>query len=347
MGEVTARQGPTTPGQPVNETGMKSRHARKTVAGWSFFEHLKSPVEQQTPNSPSQVGDEGATKETEGGTPLEPRRRATYGLDENPPATRRAARKSVASVAVDSTARGGRTRVSKKKETAQTKRRNSSDLYKLAKETERNNDEDSTQGNKRTEIAQLLAKPAAPAAKRRASLKDSENDVEEIRRRAAAHKEEPDVKYAWPASQPPPKLFAPPRVMRALGEAGISARQKHKVDESFNADVPYTHRFERKINKTDGSTLQGDHKPEKDVDERLAALPQTPKKSTPPESHPNAPGPLDDLDSLFRNEDRRSPTSSRARRELSPSHRPQKRWRQDSLSQNVEKAKKDPYEGLK
>lgn len=360
----TARPGPTTPGERTNETQKPpQQHARKTQV-FDFLTCARSLPEKPPPLLESPFRVERGTRESGVAYALEPRRRATYGFDVSP--TRQAARKSAASVAVDLSASRNRSRVSKGQDTTPKRGHRNSSL-RMTDALVRDTDDDSTpprRANKKTGIPQPLS---------RVSVKDSGLNADEIRRKEAAHKDEPQVQFAWPAGQPPPKLFAPQSVLRALGEAGISARQKHKVDESFDPKTrPWTHRFERKINKTDGSTAFGNRSPDKDVDDRLIALPKTPQKSGTTRS---APGTLrgdqrytpeharsleagyrtlDDLDRLF-DEDGEyvygpgglPKTSTGADRERSPTHQPQKNWRQGGLSQNVEKAKKDPYEGLK
>lgn len=103
-------------------------------------------------------------------------------------------------------------------------------------------------------------------------------------------KGEPNVRYLWPASKPPPPLpTADPRVLRRLGEAGVSALQRHEFDQTFNFEQrPETHRFQRTINRTDGGSSYRIANPGRTVDERLVAMP--PPRQVANEDHRLGPG---------------------------------------------------------
>lgn len=353
----TARPSPSTPDETISVARKPAQPARN-VSGMTFFEYLKAAQNKPAPLLSSPFRNDRATKDSGGESISEPRRRVTYGFEASP-LGQASARKSAAAVAVDLSAGRNRKRVSKSQDSTPTKtKRYKNSSLQMTDAPLRSIDEDLTPRNRSTGMSQSIEKSSA---------KDLRKDAKEIQRRKAAHKDEPDVRYAWPASQPPPKLFAPPRVLRALGEAGISARQKYKVDESFDPNLnPWTHRFERKINKTDGSTLSGNrHDPGKEIDERLVALPKTPKKSGIVRSAPGTirAGQHDasthlssarrdydslddlDLDPLFVDDEYVYGKDRWPERAPTPAGPPED-WREEMLSENVEKAKRDPYEGL-
>ena len=53
----------------------------------------------------------------------------------------------------------------------------------------------------------------------------------------ARQRDEPDVRYLWPASAPPPPMWMHPKTLRDLGEAGISEQQKDQVDLAYDPDT--------------------------------------------------------------------------------------------------------------
>ena len=81
----------------------------------------------------------------------------------------------------------------------------------------------------------------------------------------ARQRDEPDVRYLWPASAPPPPMWMPPRRLRELGEAGISVRQRNEIDLAYDPaatawiDRHYRtgHRENGLFEQTDAASPQG------------------------------------------------------------------------------------------
>ncbi|KAI9782405.1 MAG: hypothetical protein M1816_001903 [Peltula sp. TS41687] len=261
----------------------------RTIAktGKHFWDQLRAPPTKPGPPLENPFKDQRATNEALLERRLIPfSQRAVapfnYGFETNP--ARQAARKSIAPiVAIDlGESRGGK-RGTKRQDSfitpTKTKRVKNNQLHITNAPPVRDiTDESSASRTRSTPRAKSTGKLHTST---RVTV-GSPSEAIAKRRKQAQHKNEPKVRFVWPASQPPPKLFALPRTLRTLGEANISARQKHKTDDSFNPDVnPWTHRFERKINRTDGGATSSAKKqaPTKEIDERLVAMPKTPKKS--------------------------------------------------------------------